>query len=324
MWRYVAWRVAQVPPLILAIAALLFAIIHLAPGDPVQALVGDFPAPEEYVRKVREDFGLDRPLIVQFGRYLGALARGDLGFSFVYRKPVAALILERAGATALLTLTAIGFASVVGVVLGVVAARRPFSLVDAVVSGGSVVGFSIPVFWLAQLLILLFAVVLGWLPAQGMTSVREQYEGWAHVQDVAAHLLLPAFALSLRFVGMTARLARSSMLEVLGRDYVRTAQAKGVGDVRVLLGHALPNALLPVVTLIGYNLGFVLAGSALVETVFGWPGMGRLLYDSVFARDAPVLLGIMVTVSLTVVTANLVTDLLYAYIDPRISRASSS
>jgi peptide/nickel transport system permease protein len=324
MWRYVAWRIAQVPPLILAIAALLFAIIHLAPGDPVQALVGDFPAPEEYVKKVREDFGLDRPLIVQFGRYVGALARGDLGFSFVYRKPVAALILERAGATALLTLTAIAFASVVGIVLGVVAARRPFSLLDACVSGGSVVGFSIPVFWLAQLLILLFAVVLGWFPAQGMTSVRERYEGWAHVQDVAAHLLLPAFALSLRFIGMTARLARSSMLEVLGRDYVRTAQAKGVGDVRVLLGHALPNALLPVVTLIGYNLGFVLAGSALVETVFGWPGMGRLLYDSVFARDAPVLLGIMVTVSLTVVTANLVTDLLYAYIDPRISRASAS
>jgi peptide/nickel transport system permease protein len=324
MWYYVLWRLAQVPPMVLAIAALLFAIIHLAPGDPVQALVGDFPAPEEYVRKVREDFGLDRPLIVQFGRYLGALTRGDLGFSFVYRKPVLELIVERAGATALLTLTALAFASTCGVALGVVAARRPFSVVDGLVSGGSVVGFSVPVFWLGQLLLLLFAVVLGWLPAQGMTSVREHYEGWARVRDVAAHLLLPAFALSLRFLGMTARLARASMLEVLGRDYVRTAQAKGLGEVPVLLRHALPNAVLPVVTLIGYNLGFVLAGSALVETVFGWPGMGRLLYDSVFARDSPVLLGIMVTVSLTVVAANLVTDLLYAYFDPRLRHPASA
>lgn len=318
MWRYVLGRLLQVPPLVLAIAVVLFTIIHLAPGDPVQALVGDFPAPDEYVRQVREEFGLDRPLIVQFGRYVGALARGDLGFSFVYRKPVVTLIAERAGATALLTLTALAFASTLGVALGVLAARRPFSALDSLVSGGSVVGFSVPVFWLGQLLILIFAVVLGWLPAQGMESVRERYEGLARVGDVALHLLLPAFALSLRFLGMTARLARSSMLEVLGRDYIRSAQAKGAGEVRVLVRHALPNAVLPVLTLVGYNLGFVLAGSALVETVFGWPGMGRLLYDSVFARDSPVLLGIMVTVSVTVVAANLLTDLLYAYVDPRL------
>ncbi len=321
MWRYALGRVLQIPPLVFAIAVVIFAIVHLAPGDPIQALVGDFPAPDEYVRKVREDFGLDRPLIVQFGRYVGALARGDLGYSFVYRQPVLTLIAERAGATALLTLTALAFASTLGLGLGVLAARRPFSLLDGVVSGGSVAGFSVPVFWLGQLLILLFAVVLGWLPSQGMVSVREDYQGWARVGDVALHLLLPAFALSLRFLGMTARLARSSMLEVLGRDYIRSAQAKGAGELRVLLRHALPNAFLPVLTLLGYNLGFVLAGSALVETVFGWPGMGRLLYDSVFARDSPVLLGIMVTVSLTVVTANLVTDLLYAWVDPRIRDA---
>ncbi|HEV8614785.1 MAG TPA: ABC transporter permease [Methylomirabilota bacterium] len=318
MWRHVLGRLLQVPPLVLAIAVVLFTIIHLAPGDPVQALVGDFPAPDEYVRRVREEFGLDRPLIVQFGLYVGALARGDLGFSFVYRKPVATLIAERAGATALLTLTALVFASTLGVALGVLAARRPFSALDSLVSAGSVVGFSVPVFWLGQLLILVFAVVLGWLPAQGMESVRERHEGWARAGDVALHLLLPAFALSLRFLGMTARLARSSMLEVLGRDYIRSAQAKGAGEVRVLVRHALPNAVLPVITLVGYNLGFVLAGSALVETVFGWPGMGRLLYDSVFARDSPVLLGIMVTVSVTVVVANLLTDLLYVYVDPRI------
>src|SRR5512146_3057787 len=189
MWRYVLGRLLQVPPLVLAIAVVLFTIIHLAPGDPVQALVGDFPAPDEYVRQVREEFGLDRPLIVQFGRYVGALARGDLGFSFVYRKPVVTLIAERAGATALLTLTALAFASTLGLALGVLAARRPFSVLDSLVSGGSVVGFSVPVFWLGQLLILVFAVVLGWLPAQGMESVRERYEGLARVGDVGLHLL---------------------------------------------------------------------------------------------------------------------------------------
>ena len=318
MARYVLGRLLQVPALVLAIVVVIFSIVHLAPGDPVQALVGDFPAPDEYVRQVREQFGLDRPLIVQFGRYLGALARGDLGFSFVYRKPVLALIAERAGATALLTLTALSFASLVGLALGVLAARRPFSALDSLVSGGSVVGFSVPVFWLGQLLILAFAVSLGWLPAQGMQSVREAHEGWAKVADVGWHLLLPALALSLRFLGMTARLARSSMLDVLGHEYIRSAHAKGAGELRVLLLHALPNAVLPVITLVGYNLGFVLAGSALVETVFGWPGMGRLLYDSVFARDSPVLLGIMITVSLCVVAANLLTDLLYAWVDPRI------
>lgn len=318
MARYVALRVLQIPLVVLGIVTVVWLVVRLAPGDPVQALVGDFPAPDEYVRKVRAEYGLDRPLPEQFARYLAAVARGDLGFSFVYRRPVLSLVLDRAVATALLTVTALAFASTLGVVLGVLAARRPFSTLDSLVSGGAIVGFSIPVFWLGQLLILLFAVTLGWLPAQGMASLRESPEGWAWVLDRARHLVLPALALSLRFLAMTTRLARASMLEVLGRDYVRTAQAKGASPARVLFRHALPNALLPVLTLVGYNLGFVLAGSALVETVFGWPGMGRLLYDSVFARDFPVLLGILIVVSLTVVLANLATDLLYAWVDPRI------
>jgi peptide/nickel transport system permease protein len=273
------------------------------------------------VRRIRAEYGLDRPLLEQFARYVLAVARGNLGFSFVYRTQVLTLVLDRAGATALLTLTALGLASTLGVMLGVVAAQRPFSLVDRVISGASVVGFSVPVFWLGQLLIILFAVTLGWLPAQGTTSLRESPEGWAWLLDRASHLVLPAFALSLRFLAMTARLARTSMLEVLGRDYIRAAHAKGASRSRVVFRHALPNAVLPVLTLVGYNLGFVLAGSALVETVFGWPGMGRLLYDSVFARDFPVLLGVLIVVSVTVVVANLVTDLLYAYVDPRIRLA---
>lgn len=318
MARYVAVRLLQIPAVLFGLVTVIWLVVRLAPGDPVLALVGDFPAPEEYVRKVRAEFGLDRSLPEQFVRYVAAVATGDLGFSFVFRRPVLGLVLERATATALLTVSALGLASIVGGVLGIVAARRPFSVLDALISGGSVVGFSVPVFWLGQLLILLFAVTLGWLPAQGMVSLRASPEGWDRVLDVARHLVLPAAALSLRFLAMTARLARASTLEVLGRDYVRTAQAKGASEPRVLFRHALPNAILPVLTLVGYNFGFVLAGSALIETVFGWPGMGRLLYDSVFARDFPVLLGIMIVVSLTVVLANLATDLLYAYFDPRI------
>lgn len=318
MARYVAVRLLQIPAVLFGLVTVIWLVVRLAPGDPVLALVGDFPAPEEYVRKIRAEFGLDRSLPEQFVRYVAAVATGDLGFSFVFRRPVLGLVLERATATALLTVSALGLASIAGGALGLVAARRPFSVLDALISGGSVVGFSVPVFWLGQLLILLFAVTLGWLPAQGMVSLRASPEGWDRVLDVARHLLLPAAALSLRFLAMTARLARASTLEVLGRDYVRTAQAKGASEPRVLFRHALPNAILPVLTLVGYNFGFVLAGSALIETVFGWPGMGRLLYDSVFARDFPVLLGIMIVVSLTVVLANLATDLLYAYFDPRI------
>ena len=318
MARYVAGRLLQIPAVLFGLVTVIWLVVRLAPGDPVLALVGDFPAPEEYVRKIRAEFGLDRSLPEQFVRYVAAVATGDLGFSFVFRRPVLGLVLERATATALLTVSALGLASIAGGALGLVAARRPFSVLDALISGGSVVGFSVPVFWLGQLLILLFAVTLGWLPAQGMVSLRASPEGWDRVLDVARHLVLPAAALSLRFLAMTARLARASTLEVLGRDYVRTAQAKGASEPRVLFRHALPNAILPVLTLVGYNFGFVLAGSALIETVFGWPGMGRLLYDSVFARDFPVLLGIMIVVSLTVVLANLATDLLYAYFDPRI------
>src|SRR5881397_1817323 len=251
MARYALVRLLQIPPVLLGLVTVIWLVARLAPGDPVLALVGDFPAPDEYVKTVRQEFGLDRSLPEQFLRYVASVVRGDLGFSFVFRRPVLGLVLERAGATALLTVTALMFASLTGLGLGILAARRPFSVLDGLISGASVMGFSVPVFWLGQLLILLFAVTLGWAPAQGMVSLRESREGWARLADIGLHLILPAAALSLR----------------------------------VLCAHALPNAALPVLTLVGYNLGFVLAGSALVETVFGWPGMGRLLYDSVFARD---------------------------------------
>lgn len=318
MTQYLITRILQAIPLILSVVTVVFVLIHFAPGDPVLALVGDFPAPDEYVQKVRSEFGLDRPLVEQYLRYVATLVRGELGYSFVQRRPVLTVIGERAAATALLTGTALVFAVLAGVAFGVLAARRPFSWVDTSVSAVALLGFSVPVFWLGQLLILAFAVTLGWLPAQGMVSLRSGAAGSEWFLDVVAHLVLPAGALALRFLAMTTRLTRASLLEVLAREFIRTAEAKGVSGSRMLFVHALPNALLPVVTFVGYQLGFVLAGSALIETVFGWPGLGRLLYDSVFTRDYPVLLGIFLTISISVVLTNLLTDILYGYLDPRI------
>jgi peptide/nickel transport system permease protein len=315
---YVLRRILQAVPLLFGVVVINFTIIQLAPGDPIYALVGDFPAPEEYIRQVRHEFGLDRSVPERLLAYLANLARGNLGFSFANRKPVLQIVGERIPATALLTLTGLGFAALAGVTLGILSARRPYSWLDNTTSTASLLSFSVPVFWLAQILIIVFALWLGWLPGQGMVSLRADPSGLGYYLDVGAHLLLPAFALSARFLAINSRLSRASMLEVLGRDFIRTARAKGVSELRVLTRHALPNALLPIVTIIGYNFGFVLAGSALVETVFAWPGIGRLLYDSIFARDYPVLMGIFLVVAVSVIIANLITDILYAYLDPRI------
>ncbi|MSQ72861.1 MAG: ABC transporter permease [Betaproteobacteria bacterium] len=290
----------------------------MAPGDPIQALIGDFPAPPEYVARVREQFGLDLPWWQQLLSYVQNVVQGDLGYSFANRRPVQELLWERLGNTLILTVSALVFATCAGIALGIAAARRPRTWIDKLVTFTSLLGFSIPVFWLGQVLILFFAVKLDWLPAQGMISSRENYEGLAYAADVASHLLLPALALSLRYLVSTARLTRTSMLEALGSDYIVTARAKGVRAMRLLYVHALPNALLPVVTSVGYNFGYVLAGSALIETVFSWPGLGRLLYDAMLARDTPVILGIFLVGAGTAVIANLITDLAYGWLDPRI------
>lgn len=321
MTRLILSRVAQSIPLLVGVIVVNFLIIHLAPGDPVQALLGDYPAPETYVAQLREEFGLDKPAHVQLLRYLGKVARGDLGYSFAQRAPVLDIIVERAWTTLLLVGTAWLIAAVLGIALGVLSSLRPYSTVDNTASVVSLVGFSIPVFWLGQLLMILFAVRLGWLPTQGMSTVREEFTGLHHYIDIAAHLLLPAAALSTRFLAINTRLTRASMMEVLNSDYVTTARAKGLPEARVIVRHALRNALLPVVTIIGFNLGFLLAGSALVETVFAWPGIGRLMYDAVAVRDHPVLLGVFIVVTVTVVVANLVTDVAYAVLDPRIRYA---
>lgn len=318
MTRFILRRLAEAVPLLLAVIVVNFLIIHLAPGDPINALIGDFPAPPEYVEQIRKQFGLDQPLWKQLLDYVTTVLQGDLGYSFANRRPVWELLVERLINTLLLTVSALIFATAVGVMLGISAARHPRSWRDNALTSAALFGFSIPVFWLGQVLILFFAVKLDWLPAQGMVSTRETYTGLAYARDVAAHLILPALALSLRYLVSTARLTRASMLEAMGSDYIITARAKGVRASRVLYLHALPNALLPVVTSVGYNFGYVLAGSALVETVFSWPGLGRLLYDAMLARDTPVILGIFLVGASAAVIANLVTDLAYGWLDPRI------
>ena len=318
MWLYILKRIAQAIPLLLGVVIVNFVLIQLAPGDPVMLLVGDYPAPEEYVRQVRAEYGLDRPVQERLVLYLGQLARGNLGYSYANRMSVAELVGKRIGPTLQLMLAALIVAIIVGVFLGVIAARGRGKISDWIAQLGALVGYSVPDFWLGQVLIILFAVTLGILPSQGMRSARSVAVGWDAFFETLPYLVLPTLALSVRFIALFSRITRSAMLDVLNADFVLGARAKGLGEWRVLTAHVLRNAALPIVTVIGYNVGLLIAGSALIETVFSWPGIGRLLFDSLTKRDYPVMTGILLMVSCTVVIANLLTDLAYAALDPRV------
>ena len=318
MWRYLLARLAWALPIVLAILIVNFLIIHLVPGDPIQALVGDFPAPPGYADQIRKEFGLDQPILAQLGIYLINLAEGNLGFSFANRQPVFDLILDRSRFTLLLMLPALTVAAVAGVALALAAAPRAGGFCDSGITALSLIGYSIPIFWLGQLLVIVFAIKLHWLPAQGMISLRESLTGWAAVVDVLWHLVLPAFSVMIYYVAVVARVARASAVEAMSRDFVLTARAKGLSSRYVLWRHVLPNALIPVVTVIGYNFGSSLTGAILVETVFAWPGLGSLFIASIGNRDYPVLQGIFLFTSSAVVGANVATDLLYAALDPRV------
>jgi len=320
MGSFILRRLAHAVPLLIAVVVLNFLLIAFTPGDPITLLVGDFPAPPEYLAQMRREFGLDQPVWVQLWRYLGKVVQGDFGFSFANQQPVATLIIGRLGATLELTLSALLFASFGGMVLGVMAARMRGRWPDSAIQSLSSAGYSIPDFWLGQLLILTFAIWLGWLPSQGNASVRDAPTGWAGTLDHLRYLLLPAFALSLRYLALITRITRAAMLEVMGADYILAARSRGASEWTVVVVHALRNAAAPVLTVIGYNVGFILAGSALIEAVFAWPGIGRLLYESISRRDYPVMLAILLMVSTTVVLANLATDIVHRLIDPRIAR----
>jgi peptide/nickel transport system permease protein len=316
--RFVLRRLLLLVPLLVGIVVLGFAIVKLAPGDPVQVLVGDYPAPPEYVTQVRARFGLDQPAWVQLGRYVAEIARGNLGYSFFYNEPVFTVLVGRLGATLLLMSTAFVIAGVAGVLLGVACGRRPGSITDHGLMVLGLVGYSLPVFWLGQLLLMGLSLKLGWFPTQGMQAIAFGLSPMQRTADILHHLALPALTLATRYVALNLRLMRTSLLDVSAMDYLTTARAKGLAERVVIWKHAVRNALLPVVTVMGLNLGHLVAGAVLTETVFAWPGLGRLIFDSILHRDYPVMLGGLLVVSVCVVVGNLLADLAYAVIDPRI------
>ena len=312
-------RLVQGLALVVAVVVLNFVLVHAAPGDPVETIAGASGGMSpELMAKLRTQYGLDRPLPAQLGVYLANVVQGDLGHSYYFNLPVTQLILERVPATLLLVVSAVLLAFLAGTALGVLAARRPNGALSQTITVLSLVGFSAPVFWMGILLILVFAAAWPILPVGGMRAVDASGGGFADVLDVATHLVLPTVTLSLVYLAQYSRLARASMLDVLGSDYVRTARAKGVPEHSVLYKHALRNAVLPVVTVLGLQFGNVLAGAILVETVFNWPGLGRLAFESVLRRDYPAILGILVFSSIVVVVMNVLTDMAYRLIDPRI------
>ncbi len=304
---------------IFGIAIFNFILLHMAPGDAADALAGEAGAGDPaYLAMLRARFGLDQPLHVQLWHFLLRLITFDLGYSSRYGQSVASLILERLPATLLLMGTAMTIAVAGGIVLGVTAARHAGKAADRVISFIVLLLYGTPMFWSGLMLILLFSVRLDWLPAGGMYDMRVKSTGLAHALDVAQHLILPAATQACFFLAIYTRLLRASMLEVLGLDHIRFARAKGMGERRIAFVHALRNALLPLVTMVGMNLGTFLGGAVLGETVFSWPGIGRLMFDAVFQRDLNLLLSILVLSSVFVVIANLVVDMLYVVINPAV------
>jgi peptide/nickel transport system permease protein len=318
MAGYIIKRVLQLVPVIFVIICVNFVLVRLAPGDPITYLVGDAPVSREFIDELRAQYGLDQPLYWQLLVYLGRVLRGDLGYSFVSRDAVSSIILSRLPATLLLLGAQFVLSIIIGIALGVISAYRRGSLTDHAVSLISLVGFAVPAFWLGQMLMLVFALWLDLLPAQGMRSLRFDLTGLDAVLDVSQHLVLPTVTLTIFNLALIARVTRANMIEALRMEYITYARSKGVPERNVVLVHALKNAILPVITVIGLNLRTLIAGAVLTETVFAWPGIGRLTYEAIFARDYPVLMGILIVIGITVVVANILTDIAYSWLDPRV------
>lgn len=318
--RMIASRLSQSLLLVLAVVVLNFALVHTAPGDPVETIAGASGGmSEELKAELRASYGLDKPLPVQLAVYLGRVVQLDLGHSYFFNLPVTDLVIERIPATLLLVLCSVLAAFLIGTGLGVLAARRPNAWLSQIITVLSLVGFAAPVFWTGLMLMLTFGAWWPILPVSDMRSI-DSPTGIAGVLDVLWHLILPMVTLSMVYLAQYSRLARASMLEVMSADFIRTARAKGLADGVVLYKHALRNAILPVVTILGLQFGNVLAGAILVETVFNWPGLGRLAFESVLRRDYPTILGVLLLSAVVVLVMNLATDLCYRLIDPRIQK----
>ena len=313
MRRYVVRRLLLLVPVLLGVSVIIFMVLHLAPGDPAEIMLGS-QATQADLERLRAELGLTEPLYVQYVHWLGLVARGDLGRSIWMKRPVLAEVLGRFKATLVLTGAALVLSTVGGLALGIVSAIRPNSLLDRLSAVASLFGASMPVFWLGIVLMVIFALWLGWVPASGMFAPY----GGGDLRDLLVHLALPAVTLAAASVTIIARLTRSTMLETLGQDYIRTARAKGVVERAVVLRHGLKNALIPIVTVVGVQAGYLLGGAVLTETVFAWPGVGTLMVQGILARDFPLVQGCVLVVALSFVVINLIVDLLYAWLDPRI------
>jgi peptide/nickel transport system permease protein len=322
LFRLLLTRILQGVLLILAVVVFDFLLIHLAPGDPAQMLAGQLGgATAEILAQIRKDYGLDQSVSMQLWTYIRHVATGDLGTSYYYNLPVLSLILQRLPATLLLVFTAQLSAIVAGTFLGAVAAKRPDAWLSHLVDVTALIGYATPVFWLGIMLLILFAYLWPVFPVSGMETVGFSGDWLARSLNLLHHLVLPAFTLAFIYLAQYSRLASTNMQNVLRADYIRFARAKGLPERTVTYKHALRNAALPVVTIAGLQFGSILAGAVLVETVFDWPGMGQLTYDSILRRDYPLLIGILLMSAVVVVVMNILTDLSYRIIDPRLRRS---
>jgi len=328
---YITKRLLQLIPVILGVTIIAFSLIHIAPGDPARTMLGQHATQKE-INEIREKYGLDEPLYVQYGIWLGGVLRGDLGRSIITNDLVVIEIGERFPNTIELAIAAMLFAIIIGGLAGVISASKQYSITDYTVMGVALFGISMPVFWLGIMLMMIFGVFLGWLPIGGRIDLLIPYQSvtgfmvidsiitgnFTALGSILKHLILPAVALGTIPMAIIARVTRSSMLEVLRQDFIRTERAKGLSERAVIFKHAVRNAMVPVVTVIGLNFGLLLAGAILTETVFSWPGLGRLVVEAVYERDYPLVVGCILFFAIVFVVVNLITDILYTYIDPRI------
>lgn len=303
MWKFILRRLLMLIPVLLGVSLIVFSIMDLTPGDPVEMQLGEGYTQEAY-DELNHRLGLDQPFLVRYVQYIAGAVRGDFGVSYRTMTPVAEEVMARLPNTVILALAAIGFAILMGIPLGVISATKQYSAVDSIAMFAALFGISMPNFWLGIMLILVFAAGLGWLPSAGFTG--------------AASLILPAITLGANALAIFTRMTRSSMLETIRQDYIRTARAKGLKEGVVVVKHALRNAMIPVITVVGIQFGMAIGGAVLVEVVFSWPGIGRLLVDAIKIRDTPIVLAIVLVMAVIFTVVNLAIDILYAFFDPRI------
>jgi len=319
--RRILVRLIELVLTVLVIATINFMLVHAAPGDPAAVMAGQSGATDErFLNQVRAEYGLDKPYIVQLGTYLNKVIHLDLGYSFRQRRDVSGLILERLGPTLLLTLSALVVSVLGGILFGAVAGLRNGRWSDTLISMVALLFYATPVFWLGLMLVLVFSIQLEWLPAFGYASIRAAtFTTWEYIVDVAQHLVLPVVSLAAIYMAVYTRLMRASIIEVSHEDHVKTARAKGLTEGRILRKHMLRNAAIPVVTFAGLQAGAMIGGAVVVETVFSWPGLGRLTFEAVTQRDYPILLGLFLVMSVLVIAVNFLTDIICGLIDPRIA-----